>query len=114
MMNRNGIHIFSLIIKPLLVMLVIVCVFGLVYLRSSYLRLEYNLGDLEKKKMNCLKERKTLLAEKTSRVSFARLESSQNDADGFVLPDRIKVVHVNKQKRHLPYRASLESRQLAE
>lgn len=114
MMYKNSMSILSFIIKPLSIIFLIFCVFGLVYLRSSFLTLEYSLGDLEKKKMNCLKERKMLLAQKASLLSFAKLEASHSDSEGFVLPDRIKVVHINKQKRHLPYKASLERRQLSE
>jgi len=107
-------NIFSFIVKPLLIILLIFGVFGLVYLRSNVLTLEYSLGDLEKKKMNYLGEKKMLLAEKTSLLSFEKLEASLSGNHGFVLPDRIRVIHVSKQKRYLPYKAALEKRQLAE
>ncbi|MEW6052520.1 MAG: hypothetical protein AB1552_01860 [Nitrospirota bacterium] len=113
-MYSKGINIFSFILKPVAIAFLIVCVFGVVYLRSSYLKVEYSLGDLEKKKMSCLRERKMLLAEKTSLLSFAKLETSGNGSGGFILPDRVKVVHMNKHKRQLPYKASLESRQLTD
>jgi len=106
--------IFSFFLKPFLMVLLIVGIFGLVYLRSSFLTLEYSFGELEKKRMSCVKEQKMLLAEKTSLLSFAKLESSRGSTGGFVLPDRIKVIHVSKGKRYLPYRASLERKQLAE
>jgi hypothetical protein len=95
--------IFSFIFKPLLVALLLLGVFGLVYLRSSVMRLEYSLGDLEKTRMNYLRERKMLLAEKTSLLSFERLETSLRGSQGFVFPDRIKVIHIRKQKGSLPY-----------
>jgi len=114
MMCRGRINILSFIIRPLLIALLIFGVFGLVYLRSSFVKLEYSVGDLEKKKINCLRERKMLLAEKTSLLSFAKLEESPGASDSFVLPDRIKVIHVDKQNRSLPYKASLERRQLTE
>jgi len=112
-MRHSG-GIFSFVLKPFLVLLLIVGIFGLVYLRSNFLTLEYSFGELEKKRMSCLKEQKMLLAEKTSLLSFAKLESSRTSAGGFVLPDRIKVIHISKEKRHLPYKVSLERRQLAE
>ena len=114
MMPRGRTNILSFLIKPLLVALLVFGVFGLVYLRSSFVRLEYTVGDLENKKTNCLRDRKMLLAEKTSLLSFAKLEESPDASDGFVLPDRIKVIHVDKQNRSLPYKASLERRQLTE
>ena len=104
MIYKSRLHILSFIFKPLLIGLLIIGIFGLVYLRSSILKLEYSLGDLEKKKVNCLKERKMLFAEKTSLLSFAKIEASQGNSDGFVLPDRIKVVHLSKQKKYLPYK----------
>ncbi len=100
--------------KPLLVTLMLLGLFGLVFLRSNIVKLEYSLGELEKKKGHLLKERKMLFAEKTSQLSFARLESSPNGQDGFVLPDRLQVVHVSKEMTSLPHRASLKQKQLAE
>lgn len=114
MIKKGGMNLLSFIYKPLLILFLIFGVFGLVYLRSSFVGLEYSLGDLEKKKMNYLKERKMLLAEKTKLLSFAQLETSYNDNEGFFLPDRIKVIHVNKQKRSQPYKASLERSRLTE
>ena len=111
---KHTFSIFSFVLKPLLILLLIIGLFGLIYLRSSFLTLEYSFGDLEKKRIECLKEQKMLLAEKTSLLSYAKLESSRSSTGGFVLPDRIKVVHIGKEKRYLPYRASLERRQFAE
>ena len=107
-------RVLSSIFRFFLVVFLIAGVFGLVYLRSNYLKLEYCLGDLDKKRISALRERKMLIAEKTSLLSFAKLETPQAGADGFVLPDRIKVIHVDKQKKHMPYKASLERRQLSE
>jgi hypothetical protein len=106
--------IFSIILKPLLIVLLLVGVFGLVYLRSSVVTLEYSLGDLEKTKRNYLRERKMLLAEKTSLLAFGRVEASLSRSRGFVLPDRIKVIHVKNRKETLPYNASLERKKLTE
>ncbi len=111
---KHTFGIFSFVLKPLLIVLLMAGAFGLIYLRSSFLTLEYSFGELEQKKADCLKEQKMLLAEKTSLLSFAKLESSRSSTGGFVLPDRIKVVHIDKEKRYLPYRASLERRQLSE
>jgi hypothetical protein len=114
MIKKGGMNLLACVCKPLLIALLILGVFGLVYLRSSFLRLEYSLGDLEKKKMNYLKERKILLAEKTKLLSFAQLETSHDDSEGFSLPDRIKVIHLEKQIGSKPYKASLETSQLVE
>jgi hypothetical protein len=42
------------------------------------------------------------------------LEASPDDQDGFVLPDRLKVVHISKQMGSMPQQASLKQKQLAE
>jgi hypothetical protein len=76
--------------------------------------MEYSLSELENKKMNCLNERKTLLAEKTSLLSFANFQGDFSGHGGYVLPDRVKVRYIGKQERFLPYKASLENKQLTE
>ncbi len=103
----------SILLKPFLVIVLFVSVFGLVYLKSNCVKLEYALGELEKKKMHCLRERKKLFAEKTSQLSFARLESSTDARGGFILPDRLQVVHVSKEMRSLPQQASLQQKRLS-
>jgi len=114
MMREKPFAILSFVIKPLLICLIVIGVFSLVYLRSGFLKLEYGLSELDQKKMNYLKERKMLLAEKTSLLSFAKFEGDFNGKEGFILPDRLKVVHLSKQKDYAPYKASLEKKQLAE
>ena len=106
--------VFSFLLKVFMVSLLIAGVFSIICLRSSFVKLEYRLGTLEQKKVECLKERKMLLAQKTSLLSLEKLEASLNTTEEFILPDRIKVIHVDKKKQYLPKRASLERRQLAE
>lgn len=113
-MRKTRMNLVTFILKPFLIILLLIGVFGLVYLRANFVKLEYSLGELEKKKMHCLRDQKILFAEKTSLLSFARLESSPSDQEGFVLPDRVKVVHITKQKGSLPHQASLKQKQLAE
>jgi len=114
MMRGKSFAILSFAIKPLLICLIVVGIFGLVYLRSGFLKMEYGLSELEHKKMTYLKERKMLLAEKTSLLSFAKFEGDFNGKEGYILPDRLRVVHLSKQKNYAPYKASLEKKQLAE
>ncbi len=100
--------IFLFIFKPLLIVILIAGIFSLVYLRSSVLKLEYNIAELEKKKVECLKERKMLIAQKTNLISFWKLETALNKSQGFVIPDRIKVIQVNKSQNTLPHKTSME------
>ena len=106
--------VLSFLLKSFMVCLLISGVFSLICLRSSFVKLEYRLGTLEQKKVECLRERKMLLAQKTSLLSLEKLETSLNTTEEFILPDRIKVIHVDKKKQYLPQRASLERRPLAE
>ncbi|OGW39575.1 MAG: hypothetical protein A2Y97_11930 [Nitrospirae bacterium RBG_13_39_12] len=111
--TNSGRIIFTFVLKPLFIALLLIGVFCLVYLRSSVMTLEYKLSDLEKTKMDYLRDRKMLLAEKTSLLSLKKI-ASLTETQGFILPDRIKVIHVREQRGLLPYKASLERRQLTE
>ena len=106
--------LFPGIVKMLISVLLLCSLFGIVYLRSSVMQLEYTIGDLEKMKMNQLRERKMLLAEKTSLLSFEKIEASLSGSQGFVLPDRIRVIHVKKHEEVSPYRTALEKKHMRE
>jgi hypothetical protein len=86
--------------------------FSLVWLKSHVLNLEYNIGVLEKMKADHIKERRLLLAEKAGIQSLERLEAAAMENSSFIFPDRVKVIHVKKQRGSLPHRASLEKKQL--
>jgi hypothetical protein len=106
--------LFPGIVKTCLIALLLCGLFGIVYLRSSVMQLEYTIGSLEKTKMNKLRERKMLLAEKTSLLSFEKIEASLNVSQGFVMPDRIRVIHVKKHEEVSPYRTALETKRMRE
>ncbi len=106
--------LFSGILKSLIIALLLFGLFGIVYLRSSVMKLEYTIGELEKTKMNYLRERKMFLAEKTSLLSFEKIEASLNRNQGFVLPDRIRVIHLKTEKDVSPYETALEKKHMAE
>jgi hypothetical protein len=108
---RRGGNIMSLMLKPLCIVLLLFAQFGLVWLKSNVITLEYNISTLEKKNAECLKERKILFVEKAGLQSFESVESSMSGNYGFVFPDRIKVIHVKTQKGPLPYKVSLKRRQ---
>jgi len=92
--------------------LLLVGQFSLVWLKSHVLNLEYNIGVLEKMKADHIKERRLLLAEKAGLQSLERLEAAAMASNSFIFPDRVKVIHVKKQKGSLPHKASLEKKQL--
>jgi hypothetical protein len=95
-----------IILRIFLITILLFGMFGLVYLRSGVMKLEYSIGELEKIKMDNLRERKILLAEKTSILSFEKLETPINKSEEFIVPDRVKVIHLKRQKGYLPYKAA--------
>ena len=113
-MRKTRMSLAMVVLRPLVVVLLFAGVFGLVYLRANVTKLEYGLGELEKKKVHCLRDQKMLFAEKTSQLSFARLESSPDDQEGFILPDRLQVVHITKESGSLSRYASLKQKHVAE
>ncbi|MCL4455917.1 MAG: hypothetical protein M1147_12885 [Nitrospirae bacterium] len=99
---------FLSVLKPLAVIMLLISVFGIVWLRSSFVTIEYRISSLEKKKNVLMKERKMLAAERASLLSVERIGSAT--ADKFAFPDRVKVVYVRKTKDEEPYRASFAGR----
>lgn len=108
--TRTIYEIFSLLLKPLTFIALLILIFGIVYLRSNVTKLEYDIGELEKKKMEYVKERKLLLAKRASLLSLEKLEVSLNLYDEYILQDRLKVIYVDKQKGILPYKVSFKDR----
>lgn len=94
-------------IKPLSVFLLVLSVFTIVWLRSSVVSLEYSINTLEKKKIQLMKDTKLLAAEKSNLLSMERFEKVA--ANSFVIPDRIKVVHVKKLKDKEPQKVALSA-----
>jgi hypothetical protein len=104
--------LMSFIFKPICITVLLVGLFNLVWLKSHVLDLEYSIGVLEKMKADHIRERRLLLAEKAGLQSLERLETSATENRNFIFPDRVKVIHVKKQKGSLPRKVSLEKKQL--
>jgi hypothetical protein len=97
---------FIRLLKPFSVMLILFLTFAIVWVRSSYVSLEYNIRDLEKKKAELMRSGKLIAAEKTSLISAERF--GKIAAEGFTFPDRIRVVHVKSIKDGDSYKASFK------
>ena len=118
MMRESGSNLWSFIFKPLCILILLGGLFGMVWLRSSVVSVSYELRTLEEKKMESLKEMKTLLADRSSAISLAKIDSSSLQGrgsgdnkvlvSGYVFPDRVKVIHVSRHKGPETYRASLD------
>jgi hypothetical protein len=109
--------IFSLVSKPVCVTLLLVSLFGLVWLRSSVTSAAYTIRELEDKRTAELKEMKTLLAERSRRMALQNIEvpgqpyagsGKKLVSGGYVFPDRVKVIHIQRAKGTDVYRASYQ------
>jgi len=97
----------SCLLKPLFVIILLGGVFGIVWLRSSILTMEYTISELECKKMEKLRQAKMLLAERAMLLSMQKVEKTAVRSLGLVFPDRTRVVYV-KAAAQGPLKASFE------
>jgi hypothetical protein len=96
--------IISYLIRPLLVMLLFLGVFGIVMLRSNIVSMEYGIGAMERQRDEALKERKTLVAEYALLRSIQRVDERDIALE---FPDRQKVFYVKRDEGGIPYTVSL-------
>lgn len=119
MRTRADGNILSLFYKPLCVLLMLAGLFSLIWLRSSIVSMTYSLRDLEERTMEARKDMKILLAERSSLMSVAKVTASLNEPlhnavssvspseNGYITPDRTRVVMVQKNRTAEPQKASL-------
>lgn len=108
MINLRQRSMVSYMIKPLFVTLLLCGLFGIVWLRSNFISLEYTISDLENRKADRLRETKMLMAEKASLMSMHKVEKTTVRDLGLVFPDRTRVVYVKERSRG-PQKASLDT-----
>ncbi len=84
------------LVKPLCVALLLFGIFGIIWLRSNLISLEYTISELENKRMERLREAKMLMAERASMLSIQRVERTAVRDLGLVFPDRTRVVYVKE------------------
>jgi hypothetical protein len=112
-------NIVSLFYKPLCILLMLGGLFSLIWLRSSIVSMTYNLRDLEERTMEARKDMKILLAERSTLMSVSKVTASLDEQsrhavsasgiveNGYVTPDRTRVVMVQKNRTAEPQKASL-------
>lgn len=115
--KTNG-SMLSLLYKPLCVMLLLLGLFGLIRLRSNVVAVNYDIRNLEEKKTEAIKNMKLLLAERSKYASLEKVAASfendvrgrevSNAADNNLFGNRVRVIHIKKNKGLQPYRASLD------
>ena len=98
---------FVSLLKPVSLLLLLFMVFGIVWLRSSVVSLEYSLSNLEKKRSDIIKENKVLAAEQANLLYIGRIQTMASNGTGFEFPDRVRVVYVNTSGARDVYTASL-------
>lgn len=106
MTNLHRRSVVSYIIKPVFIALLLCGLFGIVWLRSNFISMEYAISELEIKKSDRLREAKMLMAEKASLMSMHKVEKTAVRDIGLVFPDRTKVVYV-REKDPGPQKVSL-------
>jgi len=107
--------VLSLLYKPMLVAFVLIGLFGLIWLRSRIVAVNYEIHNLEEKKMDALTDMKLLLADRAKLMSLVKIDTSLTGtatdrkyaSNEYVFPDRVKVVHVRRSKGVEPYDVSL-------
>jgi hypothetical protein len=108
-------NMVSLLYKPLCVVILLLGLFGLIWLRSGVVTMAYDLRNLEEKKMESLKERNILLAERAKLMSLDKISSSFRSnnheraavvADENIFSNRVRVIHMQRTGTPGPYRAS--------
>lgn len=118
MRTKTDSNMLSFLYKPLCVVFLLISLFGLVWLRSGIVATAYELRTLEEKKMSALKDMKMLLAERANHMSLQKMSASFKEntrgnnvyasADSF-FQNRVRVIHMKKNKGAVPYKASLEA-----
>lgn len=108
MRHRKGNPVIGML-KPASILLLLFLIFGIVWLRSSVVSLEYSLSGLEKKRAELMRERKTLSAEQANLLYIGRLRSVAFNGIGLGFPDRVRVVYVKTPADTGVYRASFHA-----
>lgn len=86
----------SYLTTPLSIILLVVGIFGTIWLRSGIITLEYSISELENRKMESLRQAKSLMAEKASLLSMYKIDTKGVRNLGLVFPDRKKIVYVRE------------------
>lgn len=117
MRTKTNHNIVSLIYKPLCIAFLLFGLFGLVRLRSSVMKVTYEIRNFEEKKTETVKDMKILLAERAKLMSLEKIDASFNGSlqhnsvyanSSYVFPDRIRVVHIKRNKGKELFGASFE------
>jgi hypothetical protein len=102
-MYHRRTHVLVSLLKPVLVFLLLAGVFGLVWLRSSIISIEYAIGDMERQKAAAIVEAQLLSAELSALMSIREVDERKL---ALAFPDRQRVIYVKRDRGGGPYTAS--------
>jgi hypothetical protein len=116
MHTKTNANMLSFFYKPLCIAFLLFGLFGLIWLRSSIVKVAYDLRNLEEKKIAALTDRKALLADRAELMSLGKIDASFRKTDqtgdkyagGYIFPDRVRVIHIKRNQGPESYRAALE------
>lgn len=114
MRRRRDSALYSYVYKPACIMIIVAGLFGLVWLRSNFVSASYELRTLEEKRTEAIKDMKLLQAERSKLMALSNIDGGtkrnvSHAAGGFVFPDRVRVIHVQKNSGTDTHKASLKS-----
>jgi hypothetical protein len=95
-------------IACLFIFLNVFFVFGILWVRSNVIAIEYKLSQLEEKKKKLLREQNTLLAQKSHLTSISRLGKIELYSLHF--PDREKIIYLTQDSLTAVNRVSFNQR----
>ena len=87
-------NMVSYVVTPLCIALLLCGIFGIVWLRSNLISLEYGISELEKRRLDNLRETKMLMAERSALLSIQKVEKTAALDLGLIFPNRTRVVSV--------------------
>lgn len=114
--TKTDSNMLSFLYKPLCVVILLSGLFGLIWLRSGVVTIAYDLRNLEEKKMDSLKDRKLLLAERAKLMSLEKIDASFRGnvqaetklvAGDNMFSNRVRVIHIKRNSVPGTYKVSL-------
>ncbi len=88
---------------------IVVSIFALIWFRTTVVNLEYKLGELDKQKVELVREKRLVTARRASFYSAKKIEDMAIKQLGMSLPERENIFFVKRTTDAGPYRASMGS-----
>jgi cell division protein FtsB len=87
---------------------IVLCLFLMIWLRAAVVNLEYEIGDLDKQRVDLVRERKIMVARRANFYSTGKIEKVALRRLGMTMPERQNVYYVKRRLAAGPYRTSLK------